>query len=187
MLPFLSLLGIFLSVILLLFNGRKFTSSIYLGLFFLLLSLYGGYQYVLLYSKSAKLMGLLLFNLSFTTSPVYLIGPMIYLYVRSVLTDNSKLKGYDFLHFLPAVIYFIAALPNAFIPWEDRMEVAKAAATNGEFLMDYQPTLLSGIVPIYYMYIARPFFILIYAVWSTGLLIHHLVKKRELLFCHSNS
>ena len=80
MLSFLSLLGVFLSVILLLFNARKFKSSIYLGLFFLLLSLYGGYQYALLYSKSAKLLSFLLFNISLTASPVYLIGPMIYSY-----------------------------------------------------------------------------------------------------------
>lgn len=36
MLLFLSLLGIFLSVIMLIFNGRKFSSSIYLSLFFLM-------------------------------------------------------------------------------------------------------------------------------------------------------
>jgi len=34
MLPFLSILGIFLSVILLLYNAKKFASSIYLSLFF---------------------------------------------------------------------------------------------------------------------------------------------------------
>jgi len=182
MLSFLSLLGVFLSVILLLFNARKFKSSIYLGLFFLLLSLYGGYQYALLYSKSAKLLSFLLFNISLTASPVYLIGPMIYLYIRSVLTDNSKLKAYDFLHFLPAVLYFIVALPNGFVPWQDHMEVAKAVVGNGEFLMYYQPTIFNKIVPNYYMYISRPVLILIYATWSTGLLIHHLLKKKGTVF-----
>ena len=60
MLLFLSILGILLSVILLIYNARKNGSTIYRGFFFLLISLYGFYQYVLLYSKSVLLVEILL-------------------------------------------------------------------------------------------------------------------------------
>jgi hypothetical protein len=57
---FFPILGLFLSVIFLSFNVRKNTSALYLGSFFLLLSLYVFCQYGLLYSKSAFLVTALL-------------------------------------------------------------------------------------------------------------------------------
>ena len=147
MLIFLSILGIFLSLILLHFNARNYRSSIYLGLFFLFSSLYGLYQYILLYSKSVTLISIFLFNISIAASPIYLIGPMLYWYVRSVLTDNSKLKQRDLLHFLPMVIYFISALPNAFVPMHEKVEAARALVNDQGFIMVYKATLLSKFFP----------------------------------------
>ena len=95
MLLFLSLLGFFLSLILLYFNSKKNSSSIYLGVFFLLVSHYGFCQYVLLFSKSVFLIELLLLGFAIVFPPLYLIGPVLYWYVRSVLTDNYRLKRKD--------------------------------------------------------------------------------------------
>ena len=179
MLLFLSILGIFLSLILLFFNARKFTSSLYLSLFFLFTSLYGFYQYVLLYSKSVTLISLFLVNLSVAVSPVYLIGPMLFFYVRSVLTDNSKLKRNDFLHFLPMLFFFISALPNAFVPWHDKVEAARAVVKDQEYIMVYKATLLSEIIPAVAIFLARLFLILGYTIWSIGLFINYLIKKKS--------
>jgi hypothetical protein len=60
MLLSLSILGIFLSIILLIYNASKFTSSIYLGLVFILLSLYGLSEYAIFSSKSLLLLVLML-------------------------------------------------------------------------------------------------------------------------------
>ena len=179
MLLFLSILGIFLSLILLFFNARKFTSSVYLSLFFLFTSLYGFYQYILLYSKSVTLISLFLVNLSIAVSPVYLIGPMLFFYVRSVLTDNSKFKKNDLLHFLPMLIFFISALPNAFVPWHEKVEVARIVVKDPGYMMDYKATLLSEIIPAVAIFLARLFLILGYTVWSVGLFINYLLEKKS--------
>lgn len=55
MILFLSITGIFLSAILLYYNAKENTSSIYLGSFFLFISLYAFNQYLILYSKSVFL------------------------------------------------------------------------------------------------------------------------------------
>lgn len=179
MLPFLSLLGIFLSLILLFFNARKFTSSVYLSFFFLLTSLYSFYQYILLYSESVTLISLFLFNLSIVASPVYLIGPMLFWYVRSVLTDHSKLRRSDLWHFLPMVVYFISALPNTFVAWEEKVEVAKTVASNKEYLMIYKATILSKIIPAVVFYVFRLILVLAYTLWSIVLLSNYIIKKKS--------
>ena len=134
MLLFLSILGIFLSSILLYFNIKNNKSTIYLGVFFFLLSLHAFYQYVLLYSQSVTLISLFLVNIAVCSSPLYLIGPMLYWYIRSVLTDNAKLKRNDLWHLLPMIIFFVSALPHAFVPWQEKVEVARKVAENTEFM-----------------------------------------------------
>ncbi|MCY1718913.1 helix-turn-helix domain-containing protein [Prolixibacteraceae bacterium Z1-6] len=178
MLLFLSFLGIFLSLILLLFNARKYKSSLYLGLFFFLISLYGFYQYILLYSKSVTLISLFLFNLSVAGSPVYLIGPMLFWYTRSVLTDDAKLKRIDLWHFLPAIVFFVSALPNALVPWHEKVEVAKTVAQNQSFIMEYKATLLSEFLSSATIFLMRLILVLAYTIWSFGLFINYLVKKK---------
>ncbi|WP_167615347.1 helix-turn-helix domain-containing protein [Maribellus sediminis] len=179
MLLFLSVIGIFLSLILLYFNAREYKSSLYLGLFFLFTSLYGLYQYILLYSKSVTLISIFLFNLSIDSSLVYLIGPMLYFYVRSVLTDNSKLKRSDWWHFFPMLIYFIAALPNTFVHWHDKVEAARTLVNDEGFIMVYKATLLSYIIPEVYIYLSRLLLILVYTLWSIGIFINFLIKRKS--------
>lgn len=177
MLLYLSVFGIFLSLILIGYNRRKYRSSVYLGLFFFLISLYAFYQYVLLYSGSVTLISLFLFNLSIDSSPVYLIGPMLYWYIRSVLTDDPKLKRIDLWHFLPAFIFFIAALPNAFVPWSEKVETARAVVHDTGYIMTYNSTLLDRIFPNVFIYVSRLLLVLGYALWAMGILIRYLREK----------
>ena len=85
---FLSLLGIFLSVTLLSFTARYYKSAIYLGFFFFTISVHNFLAYVTLYSKSVLLVSIFFLNFNFI---FYLIGPMLFWYVRSILTDNPRL------------------------------------------------------------------------------------------------
>lgn len=179
MLVFLSLLGIFLSLILLVFNARKYTASVYLGLFFFFTSLYGLYQYILLYSKSVTLISLFLVNLSIAVSPIYLIGPMLFWYVRSVLTDNSRLRKTDIWHLLPMIVYFFSALPHAFLPWQEKVEVAQTVVKNQEYMMIYEATLLSKILPAVLIFLFRLFLVLGYTLWSIKLLISYISQKKS--------
>jgi len=178
MLLFFSLFGMFLSLVLLFFNARQNKFAIYLGLFFFLTSLHGFYQYILLYSGSVTLISLFLFNVAIDSSPLYLIGPMLYWYIRCVLTDNIKLTGRDAWHLAPMVIFFFAALPHAFVPWHEKVEVARTLVADPGFMGVYRGTLLAKIFTPTLEYLTRPLLIFGYTLWSAGLFLHFLIKKK---------
>lgn len=178
MLLFLSILGFFLSLILLYFNARKNRSTIYLGIFFLLTSLYGFYQYVLLYSKSVLLVEILLYGFAIVFPVLYLIGPMLYWYIRSVLTDNSRLKRKDIWHLLPFIIYFLAALPYTFLPVSDKIEAATEVVKDVSFMQTYHATILDQMFSVSAVYLSRPILFLIYTVWSAGLFLNFLIRGK---------
>jgi hypothetical protein len=178
MLLFFSVLGIFLSLILLYFNSRKNRSTVYLGLFFLLVSLYSFYQYVLLYSKSVVLIEILLAGLAIVIPPLYLIGPILYWYIRSILTDNSRLKQKDLWHLLPMIIYFLAVLPYTFVPFSDKTEAAIEAVNDVSYIQTYNATVLDQIFSVSAIYLSRPILVLAYTLWSIGLLFRYSIQRR---------
>lgn len=176
MLLFLSLLGLFLSVILLYFNARKFTSSIYLGAFFFLISLYGFIQYSILYSKSVTLVGIVFINIGFLS---YLTGPALYLYVRSVLTDQARLEKRDLWHLLPALIFFIAAIPYMFTPWSEKVLIAAKLVEDPACIGEYKATFLQELLPNAVIFLSRPVLVLVYAVWATGIFLRYLKRSEK--------
>jgi AraC-like DNA-binding protein len=178
MLLSLSLTGIVLSVILLHFNTRKNVSTIYLGIFFLLISLYGFYQYVLLYSKSVFLIKLLLFGFAILFPALYLIGPMVYWYVRSVLTDNSRLKREDIWHLLPMILFFVAALPYTFVPFSHKVEAATEAVMDVAYIQTYKATILDQIFSVSAIYLSRPILVLGYTLWSIILFVRYFFQNK---------
>lgn len=171
MLIYLSITGIILSVILLYFNARSFKSSIYLGIFFFVVSLYGINQYALLYSKSVLLTAAIITNISFTA---YLIGPMLYLYIRSILSDNPRMKKRDFLHFFPMLVYLAAALPYIFTSWSYKTEIATAIVNDVGIVDTVHFTVLSDIFSNTAIYLSRPVLALGYTLWSIGYFILYL-------------
>ena len=179
MLLFLSILGILLSVILLVFNAQKNGSTIYLGLFFLLISLYGFYQYVLLYSKSVLLVEILLVGFAIVFPVLYLIGPLLYWYIRSVLTDNSRFTRKDIWHLLPTIIYFLCAIPYTFVPLTEKIQAAKEVVKDVSYMQTYHSTILDQLFPVSAIYLSRPILVLVYTLLSMGLFINFLVKKKS--------
>ena len=182
MLLFLSLIGIFLSLILLYFNARKYRSSIYLGAFFLTVSLYGFNQWVLLYSDSVLMVSLVYTHITFL---FYLIGPMLYWYIRSVLTDKVNLQKKDILHLIPMLIYLLAAIPYIFGSYSHKVEVATSIVNVPGYLGNFKVTILSEIFSVSSVYIFRPLLVWIYTVWSIALFIRFLIKNdKTLVFSH---
>ena len=135
---FLSLLGIFLSVTLLSFTTRYYKSAIYLGFFFLTISVHNFLTYVTLYSKSVLLVSIFFLNFTFI---VYLIGPMLFWYVRSILTDNPRLRKWDLLHFLPMLAFLAAAIPYMLTPYSSKVEVATKIVEDSMNLGKYNASL----------------------------------------------
>ena len=178
MLICLSIAGIILSVILLYFNARRYPSTLYLGLFFLVVSLYGINQYVLLYSKSVVILALIVTNISFA---FYLIGPLLYWYIRSILTDNSRLKRTDILHLAPMIVYLSAALPYMLSPFSHKLEIAKEIVNDLGFLSNYNFTVLSEVFSNTAVYLSRPFLALGYTLWAIGIFLRYLTQREKII------
>jgi AraC-like DNA-binding protein len=174
MLLFLSILGLFLSVILLCFNAGNYKSAIYLGAFFLLVSLYSFTVWVFLYSKSVFLVSIVSASIPFL---FYMIGPMLYWYVRSVLTDDPRLERRDLWHLLPMIIYLFVIFPYIFTPYTLKVEVAKAIVNDPAYLEVYRFTVLADLLNVQFVYLSRPILVLGYSLWSAGLFIRY---KRDI-------
>ncbi len=178
MLLFISILGIFLSVVLLYFNARRYTSSIYLSIFCFLISLYSANQYIILYSKSEFWISLVYTNITFLS---YLIGPMCYWYTRTVLSDDVRLKKWDIVHFIPMLIHFSVSLPYILTPFSFKAGIAKSIISDPDFLGVYHATILSDLLSNSFIYLSRPFLILLYVFGSIGLVIKNQTKKEKVL------
>lgn len=176
MLLFLSIIGIFLSLILLFFNARKYSSSLFLGIFFLLVSVYSLILYALLYSKSVMLISIFPTHLTFLS---YLIGPVFYWYIRSVLTDDSRLKKRDLWHLLPMTIFLTTAFPHIFTSFSYKTEIAKEIVKDVAFLQDYKFTVLSDLFSVRAVFLSRPLLVLAYALWAAGLFFNYLKRRKE--------
>jgi len=174
MLLFLSLTGIILSIILLVFNARRYPSSLFLGGFFFLISLYSFMDYSLFYSKSVFLASIFIAQPSFLT---YLIGPMLFWYVRSLLTDKARLTKKDLWHFLPAMIYLVSLIPYLLLPWSQKVANAELLISNVENLKLINTSLFYNFLPQPVVFISRPALVLIYAGWSAWILIRWIMRK----------
>ena len=87
-----------------------------------------------------------------TAAPInFLIPPMGYLYVRSVLLDEKKYKPMDLLHLLPFSIFFISYLPFFLSPEEFKLKVIN------EILRDQNLAVTSflGLIPEPVFYLSR--------------------------------
>jgi hypothetical protein len=176
MLPILSVTGIFISLFLLVFKAREYRTIAYFSFYFLFLNLYALTQYVLLHSKSVFLVAIFCTHFTFL---FYLIGPMLYWYIRSILTDNSSLGKRDLLHLLPMVIYLTAAIPYIITPWSHKIQIANEIINDPGFLGTYNFTILSEILSPTFVYLSRVFLVLIYTLWSFGLFIRYLMNKED--------
>jgi len=174
MLLFLSLTGIIVSLILVIFNARRYRSSLYLGGFFFLVSLYGLMQYVLVSSHSLLLITLFFVHPGFLA---YLIGPMIYWYVRGVLTDNARMRPSDMLHGIPALIFLISVIPYFLLPWAEKTQNAALLSENITNLQCINASLLYDFIPAGILFISRPLLVLAYTIWCMTMLISWYAKR----------
>lgn len=182
MLPFLSLTGILLSIILAIFNFRKNSSSIYLSLFFFSVSVYSAIHYVLFYSESITLVALFFSsNIGFIT---FIIGPMMFFYTRSILTDKSRLKRIDAWHLLPIVIVFIFGIPQFFTPWTQKLLFAAEYIHNNKVLASDFNNSTNNSFAFLFMFLLRPIYVLSYLIGSIVLFVNYLRSKNQILVFH---
>ena len=85
-----------------LFSKKNYTKSFFLGLFLFSLAVVSIYNFYLSAHDFKDFPDLIMITKSF----IFLVAPCAFLYVRSVLFPYSAFKNYDWLHFLPFLIYF---------------------------------------------------------------------------------
>lgn len=107
-------------------------------------------------------------------SPLYYLGPpCAYLYLRSVIMNETRFRKWDWLHFLPAILHVIDLLPFYFADVETKRQIVMEITRH--FNSSYQKA--SGLVPAIWHFILRPLQGLIYLFFIWSLLVRSVSRK----------
>ena len=171
---YFGILTIILTLISTFYNAKVNKAIFYLSGFLISITMYGLAHYYYFSGESVFIFSII--NIHFL--PIYyLSGPMLFFYVRSTLKDNSQLSKIDFLHFLPFLIGLIYIIPYSVESFEFKIDFnTKLLADNGLI----KSTHIKSFFPNYINLVARPVFLLSYALGSGYLIFKYLrFKKRK--------
>jgi AraC-like DNA-binding protein len=137
-------------------------------------------DYVLSISILGQIYAVLLFLLVFsgsilhvphlyrTAAPItFLVPPLSFLYVRSVLYNEKKWNGIDLLHLLPFLFFFVNYLPFFISPLEYKVEIVSKTIADKNFGIVKQ----LGFLPESVFYLFRPIQAAIYVVFQWKLIL----------------
>ncbi len=130
------LFGIFTSFILIYYLSSLNRSNAFLALFFLCCNLIVMVYYGLHYTVDPFWEGICFVHwlpLSF------LLGPFLFYYVKTMVTNNHKLEKVDYLHLIPAAFIFINCLPFTTLPFEEKSAIAhEIVNVTLKYTLDFQ-------------------------------------------------
>jgi|LauGreDrversion4_2_1035121.scaffolds.fasta_scaffold69146_1 AraC-like DNA-binding protein len=102
-----------------------------------------------------------------TAAPLtFLVPPLGYLYVRSVLYNEQKWQGVDFLHLLPFLFFLINYLPFFLSPIEYKLEILTKTIADINVGIEEQ----LGFLPENVFYLMRPVQAIIYLIFQFRLI-----------------
>jgi AraC-like DNA-binding protein len=104
----------------------------------------------------------------------YLLGPLLFFYVKTTLSDHSKLKKWDWLHLLPAAFIVINCLPFTALPFDQKANIAHEIVNVTE---NY--ALNFNFVSFEFILYSRSIHLLCYAVFSIGFFYTHSKKMLQ--------
>lgn len=157
---FFPLFGIFTSFILIYYLSSLNRSNIFLALFFLCCNLVVLVYYGLHFTKDIFWEGICFVH----WLPLsYLLGPLLFYYVKTTLSDSNKLKQWDWLHLVPAVFILINCLPFTTLPFDQKKQIAHEIVNITE---NY--SLHFNFVSFEFILLSRSVHLFIYAVVSVG-------------------
>jgi len=160
-----------LSIMLLGIKNGNNAANRYLAGFLFISSLYCLGNYCILFGNSIPLVAVFI---TCIPSFYYLIGPFAFLYIRSIVKDNSKLSALDYLHFSLFIIIFSGSLPFLFTTWEYKLKVADSFVNGIFFNTKIQTNFL---IPKKVNHLLRPMQTLVYTVLNWRILFIHKNKK----------
>ncbi len=154
------LFGIFTSFILLYYLSSLNRSNIFLALFFLCCNLVVLVYYGLHFTKDLFWEGVSFVN----WLPLsYLLGPLLFYYVKTTLSDSNKLEKWDWMHLLPAAFIVINCLPFTTLPFDQKAKIAHEIVNVTE---NY--TLEFNFVSFEFILYSRSIHLLLYSIFSIG-------------------
>lgn len=131
----------FVSIYLIIFkskNSHSFSNTILICLF--ISYIYCAFGFLIISSK------LILFApyLYRTSAPFnYLVPPLGYLYVRSVLYNTNKIKKLEFLHFIPFLLVVINYIPLYILPFHEKLIIVQNVIKDYKYNFIHKDGLLS--------------------------------------------
>ena len=162
------LFGIFTSFILLYYLSSLNRSNIFLALFFFCCNLVVLVYYGLHFTKDLFWEGL---SFVHWLPLSYLLGPLLFYYVKTTLADNNKLEKWDWLHLLPAAFIVINCLPFTTLPFEQKANIAHEIVNVTEnYSLDF------NFVSFEFILYSRSIHLLCYAIFSIGYFYMHSKK-----------
>ena len=113
--------GIFTSFILFYYRKSFNKSNLYLAQFFLCSNLIVLVYFGLHFSKSPFWEGVFFVNFMPLS---FVIGPLLFFYVKYAVSENKNIKPIEWLHLVPALGVIIFSLPYTTLPFSKKMEIA---------------------------------------------------------------
>lgn len=170
-------LGVFLSGLLIFYNKGYRSANIYLGLFLFLFNFIIISHYIYIFSESAEVISFVLRVPINATA--YAVGPLAFLYVRSILIDNARFKVYDWLHFIMFSIFFIGRLLNNLSGWDEENRITNEILSHSSW-KDLSYTNFNKFMPIRINYVLKSVHLSLYVLAIWGMLIKKNFNKSTL-------
>lgn len=150
----------FIVTFLLLINLRQSNkANIYLFFFLLINNTYSLSHYATVYSGNKYLIAVMLVHFT----PLYLLlGPLFYYYVRGLLIDDHKLSKWDWLHFIPSILFFINITPYFFNTWDHKLIYATNVIKDPHNLLSIDYLFMPSTIS----FLTRPIFAFFYVIAS---------------------
>lgn len=168
----ISILNIFLCFVFLLHNWRINRNSIFLFLLILLISTFSITHYLVIDASSQFWLAVTFNN---QTALWCLIGPSLYFYIRSVLTDRITFKPTDLLHTIPFWITLIGIFPYLLTSFEYKLSVADLIIHN---IGELKRVTVNWLVPQEINLLVRPILQISYAIVCLFILLRFHQRKK---------
>ncbi len=165
--------GLFTSFILFYYRKDFNRSNLYLALFFLCSNLIVLVYFGLHFSKTPFWEGVFFVNFMPLS---FVIGPLLFYYVKYAVADDKNISPKDYLHLIPALIVVIYSLPYTSLPFSKKIEIAHHIQA---VTQDYDFTI--SFFSLKNMLFIRPFHLLLYCIIS---LVYFILdtKKRKAIY-----
>lgn len=165
--------GIFISMILFIYNKGYKSANFYLGLFLTLFNFIISTHYLYIYNNSEVTIAILL-SVPISTA-AYAIGPLAFLYVRSILNNNARFTKYDWKHFIVFSIMVLLRLPYNLSDWDSKLQIADQIINNSWSSLSH--TSLNNFLPLMINYKLKVIHFSLYIIAIWYFILNKILKK----------